>query len=84
MLGEQNRVDRDQSTIVEELVTALGRLDHRPVPPPEVFNPDAGQTMGFFLTCLRNIVEQALGRKVQVHTTERGGACCVNTYKGMF
>ena len=37
-----------QSTIIEDLVSALGRLDHRPVPPPEVFNPDSGQDLGDF------------------------------------
>ena len=38
-----------QSTIIDDLVSALGRLDHRPVPPPEVFDPDSGQALeGFF------------------------------------
>ena len=38
----------ERSTVVEDLVAALGRLDTRPVPPPAVYNPDSARSMASF------------------------------------
>ena len=39
------------------LVNALSNLDHRPVPSPEIFNPESGQSFNDFLLAFENYCE---------------------------